>query len=263
MKKHSIFKTLSFTLLLIGTFNAMQAQNQQREFYQLKTYILENKTQENLLDAYLRDAYLPALKRMGIQNVGVFKIHPDPYTLSNKIFVLIPFTSFDMLQNIDIRLADDTIYSEAGKDYIKASYDLPPYQRLNTVLMMAFEDMPKMQPTKVTGPREERIYELRSYESPTEAIFKNKVDMFNAGGEVALFDDLGFNAVFYAEVISGDKMPNLMYMTTFTDRESRDAHWKNFGDAPKWKALSSMPKYQNNVSHIDKTFLYPTDYSDY
>ena len=241
----------------------MQAQNQQREFYQLKTYTLENESQENLLDAYLRDAYMPALKRMGIQNVGVFKIHPDPYTLSNKIYVLIPFPSLDIIHGVDSRLADDTIYNQAGKDYIQASYDQPPYQRLNTVLMTAFEDMPKMRPTQLTGPREERIYELRSYESPTEAIFKNKVEMFNAGGEVALFDDLGFNAVFYAEVIAGDKMPNLMYMTTFTDRESRDAHWKNFGDAPKWKELSSMPKYQNNVSHIDKTFLYPTDYSDY
>ena len=263
MKKHSIFKTLSIALLLLGTFTTIQAQKQQREFYQLKTYTLDNESQENLLDIYLRDAYLPALKRMGIQNVGVFKIHPHPYTLSDKIYVLIPFSSFDILQSVESRLADDKIYKQAGKDYIQASYDHPPYKRVNTVLMTAFEDMPNMKPTTVTGPREKRIYELRSYESPTEAIFKNKVDMFNAGGEVALFDDLGFNAVFYGEVISGDKMPNLMYMTTFTDQESRDAHWKKFGEAPKWKELSTMPKYQNNVSHIDKIFLYPTDYSDY
>ena len=87
--------------------------------------------------------------------------------------------------------------------------------------------------------------------------------MFNAGGEVVLFEELGFNAVFYAEVLSGDKMPNLMYMTTFKNQESRDEHWKAFGSAPKWKEISSMPKYQNNVSHIDRMYLYPTEYSDY
>ena len=87
--------------------------------------------------------------------------------------------------------------------------------------------------------------------------------MFNDGGEIKLFDKLNFNAVFYSEVISGPKMPNLMYMTTFSNQESRDAHWKSFVDAPEWKEMSSVPKYQNNVSHIDRIFLYPTEYSDY
>ena len=129
--------------------------------------------------------------------------------------------------------------------------------------MKAFTDMPKMQPTVLNGERKDRIYELRSYESPSGAYFENKVDMFNAGGEVKLFKKLEFNAVFYGEVISGPKMPNLMYMTTFANQNSRDEHWKKFGSAPEWKQLKSMSKYQNNVSHIDIIFLYPTEYSDY
>ena len=263
MKLHHFFKTLSFALFLFGVITPIQAQNLQREYYQLKTYTLENESQETRMDAYLSNAYLPALKRMGIHTIGVFKMHPDKYKLSNKIFVLIPFSSFDILQGIDSSLANDKIYNQAGKDYIQASYDQPPYKRLSTTIMRAFEDMPKMAPSKVEGPKENRVYELRSYESPTEAIFKNKVDMFNAGGEVALFDQLGFNAVFYAEVVSGDKMPNLMYMTTFSNQKSRDEHWDAFRIAPKWKEISSMPEYQNNVSHIDIQFLYPTSYSDY
>ncbi|MBK9491957.1 MAG: NIPSNAP family protein [Haliscomenobacter sp.] len=46
---------------------------------------------------------------------------------------------------------------------------------------------------------------------------------------------MGFNAVFYAEVLSGRRMPNLMYMTSFDNIESRDAHWKSFGADPFWK----------------------------
>lgn len=263
MKTNSFFKTLTLTLFLISTFTIIQAQNQQKEYYQLSTYTLANENQESMTDAYLKDAYIPALKRMGIHNVGVFKMHSNNYTLANKIYVLIPFSSLDQLYSLEQRLHKDKDFNEVGKEYILASYKQPPYDRLNSTILLAFEEMPKMAPSKVEGARKDRIYELRSYESPTKSIFKNKVDMFNAGGEVTLFEELGFNAVFYAEVISGDKMPNLMYMTTFTDQESRDEHWDAFRVAPKWKELSAMPKYQNNVSHIDIMFLYPTDYSDY
>ena len=86
--------------------------------------------------------------------------------------------------------------------------------------------------------------------------------MFNEGGEVTLFKRLGFNAVFYGEVLSGSRMPNLMYMTTFENQASRDEHWKAFSNDPEWKKLSSMPEYQNNVSKINIYFVYPTEYSD-
>jgi hypothetical protein len=129
--------------------------------------------------------------------------------------------------------------------------------------MQAFRLAPVMQLPALSGPREKRIYELRSYESATEKIYRNKVEMFNEGGEITLFKRLGFNAVFYADVISGPKMPNLMYMTSFEDKASRDAHWKTFVDDPEWKRLSGLPQYQKNVSHADIIFLRPTVYSDY
>jgi NIPSNAP len=113
------------------------------------------------------------------------------------------------------------------------------------------------------APLNERVYELRSYESATEKSNRNKVKMFNDGGEISLFKRLAFNAIFYAEVISGGHQPNLMYMTRFENKAARDAHWKEFGQDPEWKKLSAMPEYQNNVSHIDITFLRPTAYSDF
>jgi len=90
----------------------------------------------------------------------------------------------------------------------------------------------------------------------------NKIQMFNAGDEVGLFRRLGFNAVFYAEVISGPRMPNLMYMTTFENKASRDEHWNAFREDAQWKILSKEEQYQHNVSKIDIYFLHPTSYSD-
>ena len=107
-----------------------------------------------------------------------------------------------------------------------------------------------------------RLLTVLMLEGHTEKIFRNKVKMFNDGDEVGLFKRLGFNAVFYGEVIAGSRMPNLMYMTTFPNKASRDEHWKAFSADPQWVSLKSMGEYQNNVSKIDIYFLHPTDYSD-
>jgi hypothetical protein len=249
----------------ITSFKSFNKTNQSREFYQLKTYTLHSDEQVQATDKFLKEAYLPGLKRLGIKNIGVFKPKAnatDTDTLK-KIIVVIPFKSMDQFLNLDEKLSKDKIYLSAGAAYLNANYKQTPYLRIESVLLKAFTDHPFLITPALDSPRDKRVYELRSYESPTEAIHANKVDMFNAGGEVKLFNRLQFNAVFYGQVLSGAKMPNLMYMTTFADQESRDAHWKAFSASPEWKELIAMEKYKNNISHMDITFLYPTDYSDY
>jgi len=234
-----------------------------REYYQLKIYTFDSEDQVLVTDKYLKEAYLPGVKRLGINNIGVFKLRQNDTDTVQKTYVLTPFKSIEQLIELEDLLDKDEQYLTAGSEYINASYDQAPYRQIESTIMVAFQDFPAMRPSKLNGPRSERIYELRSYISPTEAYYKNKVEMFNAGGEIKLFDSLEFNSTFYGEVISGSEMPNLMYMTTFSDQASRDEHWKNFGDSPEWKEMAAMPKYQNNVSKYDLIFLYPTEYSDY
>ena len=270
--KKLVFLIVTIALLLVfSNFTSMSLSEnvtsktsvQTRQFYQLKTYILANEEQVQMTDSYLKDAFLPALKKFNIGPVGVFKPIPVATDSLSKILVLIPFASLTQMQVLEDALQQDKTYLNAGKTYIQAAHDQPAYQRMESVILQAFKNMPVLKAPMYETPRNQRVYELRSYESPSENYYKNKVEMFNEGGEVQLFDDLKFNAVFYGEVISGPKMPNLMYLTTFSDQESRDSHWKAFGDSPEWKAMSSLPKYQNNVSHIDITFLFPTEYSEY
>ncbi|WP_291101079.1 MULTISPECIES: NIPSNAP family protein [unclassified Flavobacterium] len=253
----------SFTKTSSNSIIATKSVAVEREFYQLKTYILKSDQQVETTDKYLKEAFIPSLKKLGIKAIGVFKPIKNENDSIKKIIVLIPFSSMSQFLSLDEKLARDKTYLAAGADYLNSSYKQPPYKRIESILLKAFPDHPILIPSKLDGPRANRIYELRSYESATEAYYKNKVDMFNAGGEIKLFNRLGCNAVFYAEVISGTKMPNLMYMTTYANQESRDAHWKAFSSSPEWKSLIAMEKYKNNVSHIDITFLYPTEYSDY
>ncbi len=234
-----------------------------RSFYEIKIYHIKNKVQEDRLDQFLKDAYLPALRRAGIKSAGVFK--PVDYDTSNfgkKVYVFLPLSSADQGYRLESALANDAAYKTAGKSFLETTYDAPAFERMETILLRAFPDMPTFQIPALTSPKSNRVYELRSYEGPTENLYRNKVKMFNEGGEVKLFNRLHFNAVFYGEVLYGSKQPNLMYMTSFENKADRDKHWDAFKDAPEWKKLSALPEYQHNVSHIDMMFLFPTDYSD-
>jgi len=255
------FNLILVTLLLMSTAKA-EAKGVPGYYYQLKIYHLANAAQQGRMDRYLEHAYLPALHRAGIKEVGVFK--PLKTAVGDTLlYVLIPYSSFEQIETTATRLMQDQQYLLDGRDVIDAQYDNIPYLRQETILLSAFPRMPAPAIPQLKAPKAERVYELRNYESPTEKYNESKVNMFNTGNEVAIFKRLGFNAVFYAEVLAGSHMPNLMYLTAFNNRADREAHWKLFNADPQWKALLSKPKYQHNVSKADILFLHPATYSDF
>ncbi len=234
-----------------------------RDYYAIRIYHLTEKRQEGEVENFLKSTYIPALHRAGISKVGVFKpLESDTALFGKRIFVFIPFTSLEEFDKLDSKLEKDSKFQASG-GYWTAPYNNPPYARMETILLKSFVDAPHFQMPVLSGPLGERIYELRSYEGPTEKIFANKVQMFNKGDEIGLFKKLGFNAVFYGEAISGSRMPNLMYMTSFNNMAAHDEHWKAFSDAPEWKTLSALPEYQHNVSKSEKFLLHPAEYSEF
>jgi len=231
-------------------------------YYQIKVYHFKTNVQQSRVDAYLQKAFLPAMHRAGIKNIGVFTpVATD--TMGKRTYVFIPYKTFAEIKKVETMLAADQQYAADGRDYIDAPYNDPAYTRIETILLSAFPKMLFADVPKLTANKTDRVYELRSYESATEKQNINKVAMFNDGDEVALFKRLGFNAVFYAEVIAGSHMPNLMYMVTFDSMAEHDRLWKNFGNDPYWKSLSAKSQYQNNVNHVDAIFLHPAAYSDF
>ncbi|SEN85232.1 NIPSNAP protein [bacterium A37T11] len=256
-----------FRYLLLAFFSiySLTGRAAQGDFYQIKVYHFKNARQEATTDAFLEKAYLPALHRAGIEKVGVFKpvvVPGGPTAEQLLIYVFVPFASPEAFFGLDQQLEKDAIYASDGKEYLDASYIEPPYERIESILLTAFPQNPHFELPNLRSPKAQRVYELRSYEGPTEKLHQNKVTMFDKGDEVGLFKRLGFNAVFYAEVISGSRMPNLMYLTTFENKAERDKHWESFNNDAYWKELSVKPEYQHNVSRNDTKFLYPVEYSD-
>lgn len=256
-------KQLALLTFLFAFFVAFASTAASRDYYQIQVFRLNGKVQEEKVDNFLKNAYLPALHRAGIQKVGVFKPIESDTAAGKRVYVWIPFTSLEHFSKIQDVLAGDKEYQAKGIDFLGAPFDQKPFVRKESILLKAFPDAPNyFIPKHQTAPSA-RIYELRSYEGPTENLFRQKVKMFNEGGEIKLFKKLDFNAVFYAEVVSGNTMPNLMYLTTFADMPTHDARWDTFRAHPEWKVLSALPEYQNTVSRSVKLLLHPTDYSDF
>ena len=234
-----------------------------QEFYALRVYQLKTKEQEGRVDHYLQSAFLPALHRLGVAKVGVFKPVGNDTATIRRIYVLLTFHTLEQYVGLAGSLQKDAQYLADGKDYLDAEYTNAPYERMENILLQAFPDAPQLlSPETLKAPLTERFYELRSYESSTEKIFANKIQMFNQGGEVALFKKHDCNAIFYGSVLAGAHQPNLMYMLGFDSMTARDEHWKAFGTDPITKQLFTDPQYQHNIFHVDQTFLHPTDYSD-
>jgi hypothetical protein len=249
--------------LLFSGFTQAGQRVPQKEYYSILVYHLKDAAQENRLDTYLKDALIPAAHKAGITKVGVFKPIDNDTAADRRVYVFIPGRSAEQLLKLPNQLLTNSTYVTAGKDYIDAAWDQPVYTRMETIILEAFPGMTKMEVPVLKSAKSERVYELRSYESASEKLHQNKVDMFNKGDEIGLFKRLGFNAVFYADVLSGSHMPNLMYMTTFENRAAREEHWKAFSSDPVWKALLPQPQYAHNTSHSDVILLHPAEYSDF
>lgn len=258
-------KSMAFCFLLVTSFfyKPLQAAGTIREFYELTLYHFSSVDQERVIDNYLEKALLPALHKMNIKEVGIFKPLANDTAKDKIVYILIPLRNAEQVTTLPLQLLKDKQYVLAGKEYLEAPYNSAPYQRIERMLLHAFPLAPQIKLPKLGSPKTEHIYEFRSYESATEQLYRNKVKMFNEGGEIVLFNRLQFNAIFYAEVIIGSRMPNLVYMTSFENMEERDKHWKTFVDDAEWKKLSAMPEYKNNVSKADIILMKATAYSDY
>jgi hypothetical protein len=230
------------------------------EYYELRQYHLRRGPQVKLTDDFLREAAVPTWKRLGIGPVGVFNttIGSDTPT----VYVLIPHLSLESVGTTAARLLADPEYQRAGAAFLNAPSTEPAYVRMESVLMLAFESIPRLEVPPGVAENRPRLFELRTYESHSEKANLKKVEMFN-NGEIAIFRRTGLRPVFFGRTLFGSKLPNLIYMLTFDDLAARDKNWAAFIADPEWKKLSTTPGYTDGeiVSNISNAFLTPASYS--
>ncbi|MEZ6090729.1 MAG: NIPSNAP family protein [Pirellulaceae bacterium] len=236
-----------------GTMTTLSADDA-KQYYELRQYKLKSDADPAPLDAYLSDALLPALNRIGIKPVGLFKTTSEQDFASR--FVLIPLTGPKQAGDIPKTLAADQAYAKAAGPYLETPPTQPLLERVRSELLIAFDVQPQMSVPAICRDKDDRIFELRTYESATEHRGDLKVEMFNSG-EVPIFLDCGIQPIFFGQAIIGDRMPNLTYMTVYPNQEAKDEGWKKFRVHPDWKVLSKNPRFADTVSTIHKWDLAP------
>jgi hypothetical protein len=236
------------------------AQGKQRLYYELRRYQLIDGPQKKICDAFFQNAFIPAANKLGITPVGVFNLTVGPGTPA--MYVLLPSASLEALVNLEAHLAADTQYMSAGTPFLNAPAVAPAYQRIESQLMIAFERIPGVTLPAATATNAARVFELRTYESPSDLDHKRKVEMMQSGEEL-IFAKAGFTQVFYGDTLIGGHLPNLTYMLSFESLATRDQHWSAFGTSPDWKAMQANPRYafENIVSNITNLILTPAPYS--
>jgi hypothetical protein len=260
-----IFLTVVALLLLCSTFpgSLMALPPAKQMFYEIKIYRLKDPGKNAVFDKYLKEAFMPAMHKAGIPDIGVFKPVETDTAYGKMIYVFVPYRTMAQYNEVLEKLESDTDYKKAGKEFLDAPYNDPPFTRYESVFLKAFPLMPEYKKYSYSTPPSERIYELRSYESWTEEKATKKIHMFNEGGEMAIFDKIGSNAVFYGQLLFGSLKPRLMYMTTYSDINSQKEHWAAFSKHPDWQALRVKEEYANTVIKPNAYLLHPTDYSDF
>jgi hypothetical protein len=245
-----------------------------REYYELRCYRLQAGTRLKsdaspaLLDAYLEGAMLPALARAGIKNTGVFtelEINKDANTSVPKagspVWVLITHSSLDSFVRLSATLNADPAVQAAGAAYLQAPKTAPAFERIDSWLLLAFAGMPKLELPAFSRDRvPTRVFEMRDYESHSEAKALSKIAMFNEG-EIELMKDLGMNPVFFGQALAGPDLPHLRYITSGPDLATHLAGWKKFGPDPRWQKMRTDPRFADNTSKNTSRFLTPKAYS--
>jgi hypothetical protein len=223
-----------------------------KEVYEFRVYHMRRNM--NPLDNFFSKALIPALNKAGVRNVGVFR--ETSMTEPAKIYVLIPFASFEDYGKVSLGLKNDKDFAQSSNEYNQIPVEQAVYERFDSSLLLAFDGFTKMSvPSK-----NQKLFELRTYEGYSEDAVKRKIKMFNEG-EIAIFKDVKLPAVFYSENIAGKDMPALTYMAAYENMEERDRVWKAFSVHPEWQKMSKLPEYANTVSKIHKIFLERLPYS--
>jgi hypothetical protein len=229
------------------------------QYFLLRWYYMRSGPQVDRTTKFLSGAYLPAAKRAGAKTLGFFS--PVIGERSPFILAMAVYSSMSALESAEAGMAADKDFQSAAD-----AYDVigdPAYIRMETQLLRAFEGVPELTAPPNDGKRAARIFEMRTYESPSEKAGRRKIKMFE-DGEAGIFRRLGMAPVFFGKGLIGANLPSLTYMLSYDDLASRDRLWKAFGADPEWQKLCAQPGLGDAeiVSNISNQILRPLSFSE-
>jgi hypothetical protein len=252
------FLSASAASLAAGAASAAETGGSQ--FFELKEYQLRNSKagQQARLTAFFEAEHLPMTKRVGVAAAGYFSMTLGEF--GPRLFSLMAFNSLaHMQETLDARAADKA-WAKASTEFGKDPN--PPFDRVKSRLLRAFDGMKKIEVPKLNDEIGPRLFDLRTYEAETFADMREKMNMFNSE-EIGIFRKTGINPLLFGETIVGDHMPNITYMAWYDDMAARDKAWAAFLSDPDWIRIRSKAGWGNDdiVATVSNIHLRPFKFS--
>jgi len=262
MKRRNFLTTAGLTSLLpFSAFASSSRKEEQQQYVELIKYHLPLGENRNLVEEFYSNVAIPVLSDMGVGPVGVFR---PKYGMSQPtLYVMIQHKDLESFSTLSDALMENKVFWDEGASFLNTELSNPKYIRIEKILYKNFKYLPSIEVIKDKMDNGSRIYELRIYESHSLKAAKKKIDMFNEGGEIEIFQKTGLNPVFFGETLAGPMMPNLTYMLVFDNMEARDKNWQVFVNSQEWKTLSADVQYKDTVSNISDIILSPAACSQF
>ena len=229
-----------------------------REFYLLRRYQLKSGPELKLTENYFAAALIPALGRMGLGPAGAFKLDIGPETPA--YYLLIPGAVRGDAGRVGPAAGARCGVSRRGRALLECD---GRSARVRARGVVAAGRLRGLAAGDAAGfAKGKRMFQLRTYESPSNGEHVRKVEMFHSG-EFEIFKAAGFHPVFFGDTLVGSRMPSLTYMLTFADTAELEAKWNVFRNDPAWKKLSADPRFAFDpiVMNISNLMLSPLDCS--
>jgi len=210
MKRREFLKTSSIAggavLSSWAGGEALAQEAPAREFYELRVYEMQTGNRRAVLNEYLEKAFIPALNRIGSKPVGVFPVVSGSNALISSCWCLMPASRASWRRRRDWRPM--RMYQKTAAAYLSATNRQPGLHALRVDAALGVQEPAKVRVPAETAGNKPRIFELRIYESHGEAAALRKIEMFNEGGEIAIFDKVGLRSVFFGQTLVGQRQPN-------------------------------------------------------
>jgi hypothetical protein len=214
--------------LLPSGLAASAEEGHKTRFYLLEQYFLEQGSQPGRIHDFFSKALLPAMERIKYNGPKVF-LEAVIAPRTPEVATIFGLESCDQVWSVSKALFSD-------KEFVRAfdQWELgePPYVSASASLLEATDYSPEIvAPGK--PPAAPRIFELRTYHSPTARQAKALHERFS-GAEVQIFHRVGVNPILYTSTVFGANRPNLTYLIPFDTLAAREKAWNAFSADEEW-----------------------------
>ena len=257
MKNKAFILIYSMLIMSTSIFSACKSEknndSSKKQIYEWRIYTLTGDGA--ILDNFFKETLVPAYNRCNV-SVGVFSLYQQEE--NEQRYLLLVYPDLNAFEKVRQTVWNDKNFQDASRLFFEATAPNPVYSEYETFICEAFDKMPKMRmPDKSRS-----LFEFRCYHSPNEDANKRKIKMFNAE-EIDLFDKVGINSVCYGEILSGTRMPALIYLTWYKDEITRNSAWDAFRAHPDWDIMRNRPEYKNTATNNKIQLLLPMPYSQF